>query len=91
MSQIKQIFKDKTAFTSPEFQCPTGDQPHADLWVGVTGNGPVYIDVKGADGTWRTYPELTFTTTTAQVVTIKRGRFRVRIAAAVATTVEVSA
>ena len=85
------IYKDKTAFTSEEIFVESQTSPALGLWVGVTGAGPVYIDIKGGDGVWRTYPELTFTTTTAQLINLKRGWVRFRFAAAAATTLEVSA
>lgn len=90
MTTFSEIFKDKTAYTSPEYSMPTSGGPFAEMWVAVTGNGPVYIDLKGEDGVWRTFPECTFTGTTAQRIAVRRGRFRVRIAASVATTVEIS-
>ena len=85
------IFNDKTTFTSEEHYLDSQTSPALGLWVGVTGAGPVYIDVKGSDGVWRTYPELTFTATTAQLINLKRGWVRFRFAAAAATTLEVSA
>ena len=83
-------FKDKTAFTSPEYSFGGPPGAPAEVWIGVTGDGPVYIDVKCEDGEYRTYPELTFETTTAQRVAVKRGRFRLRVNAAAPTTVELS-
>lgn len=90
-SGFSAIFNDKTAFTSEEYYLNDSASPALGLWVGVTGAGPVYIDVKGSDGVWRTYPELTFAATTAQLVNVKRGFVRFRFAAAAATTLEVSA
>ncbi|HEY6612753.1 MAG TPA: hypothetical protein VIZ86_16690 [Pseudomonas sp.] len=91
MTAINEIFVNKTAFESPEFSMPVGGSPHADMWVGVTGPGPVYIDVLGKDGVWRTYPEFTINGPSAQLLNVKRGRFKVRVAAATPTTVEVLA
>lgn len=88
---MHEIFKDKTAFTSDPYDMPTDGGAFAELWVAVTGAGPVYIDVLGKDNVWRAYPETTFTATGANRVSVKRGKFRVRVAAAVATTVEVVA
>ena len=85
------IYNDKTAFTSEEIFVESQTSPALGLWVGVTGAGPVYVDIKGNDDVWRTYPELTFTTTTAQLINLKRGWVRFRFAAAAATTLEVSA
>ena len=85
------IFNNKTTFTSEEYYPDSQTSPALGLWVGVTGAGPVYVDVKGNDGVWRTYPELTFTTTTAQLINVKRGWVRFCFAAAAATTLEVSA
>lgn len=85
------IFKDKTTFTSEEHYLDSQTSPALGLWVGVTGAGPVYIEVKGNDGVWRTYPELTFKATTAQLINLKRGWVRFRFAAEAATTLEVSA
>ena len=85
------IFNDKTTFTSEEYYLDNQSFPALGLWVGVTGAGPVYVDLKGNDGVWRTYPELTFTTTTARLINVKRGWVRFRFAAAAATTLEVSA
>ena len=85
------IFKDKTVFTSEEYYLESQNSPALGLWIGVTGAGPVYVDIKGNDGVWRTYPELTFTATTAQIINLKRGYIRFRFGAAAATTLEVSA
>lgn len=85
------IFNDKTAFTSEEYYLESQNSPALGLWIGVTGAGPVYVDIKGNDGVWRTYPELTFTATTAQLINLKRGYIRFRFDAAAATTLEVSA
>ena len=85
------IFNNKTAFTSEEYYLESQNSPALGLWIGVTGAGPVYIEVKGNDGVWRTYPELTFTSTTAQLINLKRGWVRFRFAAEAATTLEVSA
>ena len=85
------IFNDKTAFTSEEYYVENQASPALGLWIGVTGAGPVYVDIKGNDDVWRTYPELTFTATTAQLINLKRGWVRFRFVAAVATTLEVSA
>lgn len=85
------IFNDKTVFTSEEYYLESQNSPALGLWIGVTGAGPVYVDIKGNDDVWRTYPELTFTATTAQIINLKRGYIRFRFAAAAATTLEVSA
>lgn len=85
-SGISEVIKDKTAFTSEPYVMSSNDP----IWVGVTGAGPVYIEVKGEDGVWRTYPELTFSGTTAQLVTLKKGLVRFRFAASAATTLEFS-
>ena len=83
------LFKDKTTFTSDPLSFPANGAKFNDLWIGVTGAGPAYIDLLDAeDGTWRTYPELTFSGTTGQLLTLPRGTFRVRVAAASATTVK---
>lgn len=84
---FSEVIKDKTVFTSDEYMVVSGTP----LWIGVTGAGPVYIEVKGVDGVWRTYPELAFSSTTAQLVHIKRGLIRFRFDAAAATTLEISA
>ncbi|MEG0346521.1 MAG: hypothetical protein RR605_00565 [Acinetobacter sp.] len=85
------IFNDKTTFTSEEYYLESQNSPALGLWIGVTGAGPVYVDIKGNDDVWRTYPELTFTATTAQLINLKRGHIRFRFNAAAATTLEVSA
>ena len=85
------IYNDKTAFTSEEIFVESQTSPALGLWVGITGAGPVYIDIKGIDGVWITYHDLTFTTTSAQLINLKRGWVRFRFAAAAATTLEVSA
>lgn len=85
------IFKDKTAFTSGAYDMPTSGQVSADAYITVTGPGPVYIEQLEEDGVWRSFPESTFSGPTAQLVSIKRGRFRVRIDASAATTVEIVA
>src|SRR5690606_19888045 len=86
-SGFSEVIKDKTAFTSEQYVMASSNP----LWVGVTGAGPVYIEVKGTDDVWRTYPELTFSGTTAQLVTVKKGLVRFRFAASAATTLEFSA
>ena len=44
------IYNDKTAFTSEEIFVESQTSPALGLWVGITGAGPVYIDIKGSDG-----------------------------------------
>ena len=77
-------------FTSEPFTMQTTDKPYSEVWLGITGSGPVYVDVFCSDNVWRTYPELTFTADTAQLITIKSGKFRIRVGAT-ATTVEICA
>lgn len=79
------IFKDKTAFTSDPIRL-VGSVSR--FMVYVTGPGPVAIERQGEDGTWRSYPETTYTKATAQVVTLPRGRYRVVITGG-PTTVEI--
>lgn len=83
------IFLDKTAYTSPEYSMPTSGDPFADLWIGVTGTGTAYIDVQDETGAFREFPPYAINGPDAQVVTVPRGRFRVRIDAVTATTVRV--
>ena len=87
---FSEVFADKTAFTSEEYNIPSA-LPFINLWVGFIGNGPAYIDVKGKDGTWRTYPELTFTESAAKIIEMRPGIIRFRFAATAASTMEVSA
>lgn len=94
MERIRQgfaeVFANKTNFVSDEFYVPQSSQ-FINLWIGFTGNGPAYIEVKGKDGTWRTYPELTFTESAAKIVEMRPGIIRFRFAATAASTMEVSA
>ena len=79
------IFLNKLSFTSDPIFLPNRFSTEA--YITVTGNGPVYIELLEEDNTYRRFPELTFTSTTAQRIDIPRGKFRVVIEAAVATTV----
>lgn len=50
-----------------------------DVWLGVSGTGSVAIEFLGDDGTYRSYPESTFTAPTAKVVTIKACQYRFNV------------
>lgn len=80
-------FKDKTTFTSDPIRV-TGDLT-VDVFLTVTGPGPVALQMLEEDGVYRAFPETTFSGNTAQVVRVKSGAFKVDIQAATATTVEV--
>lgn len=80
------LFENQTSFTSDAFINRLEDM--TDLYLAVDGPGPVAIEQEGEDGVWRAFPETTFDGPTAQIVTIKRGRWRVVISGG-PTTVEV--
>lgn len=56
-----------------------------DIWVGITGAGTVALEFLSEDGTWDSYPESTFTAPTAQVVTVKKGKYRFNVTGGPAT------
>lgn len=80
-------FKDKTTFTSDAI--PLQYQAITEAYITITGPGPVALEQLEEDGIWRSFPETTFYGPTAQVVTLKRGQFRVAVTATEPTTVEV--
>lgn len=80
------IFENESSFTSPAYINKFEDL--AEVYLAVDGPGPVAIEQEGEDGVWRAFPETTFDGPTAQIVTIKRGRWRVVISGG-PTTVEV--
>lgn len=82
------IYIDKTTFTGPSLDA-TSQSPDQ-LYLTITGPGPVAVEQRGEDGVWRSFPQTTFSGTQAQIVTIRRGMYRIVITAAAATTVEVS-
>lgn len=71
------LIKDQSNFTSEEI--PLRDFGLRDVFVGVTGPGPVAIQVKGEDGTFRAYPEATLNGPVAAILTLPQGAFRVVI------------
>ena len=81
------IFVNQTSFTSPAFRLD--DRLLKEVFVGITGPGPVSIEQLGEDLVWRSYPESTLSGPTAQIVTLRAGSWRVVISAATPTTVEV--
>lgn len=80
-------FKDKTAFTSQPIKIDFS--PITEVYLTVTGPGPVALEQLEEDGIWRSFPETTFYGPTAQRVSLKRGQFRVAVTATEPTTVEV--
>lgn len=82
------IFKDQLNFVqAPPF---TNDRlAFRDVFLTITGAGTVSIEFLEEDGVWRSFPETTFTGSGAHIVVVKRGDWRIRIAAASATTVEI--
>lgn len=84
------IFADKTAFTSPAFSAfEAGHGCVArDVYLTVTGPGPVELQMQQEDGQWRAFPETTFNGPTAQIVSVPGGLLRVVISGG-PTTVEV--
>lgn len=80
------IYPDKTDFTSDPFAIEM--QPRLEVMVTVTGPGPVAIEMLQQDSVWRSFPETTFGGSTAQILTLLRGKYRVVISGG-PTTVEV--
>lgn len=80
------IFENKTSFTSEPVE--NAHEPILELYVTITGPGPVAIEQLEEDGTWRTFPELTFDGPKAVIATVKRGYWRVSVTGG-PTTVEV--
>ena len=81
------LITDQTSYTSDAIN--QHSQAIAELYVTITGPGPVYIEQQSADGSWAAYPETTFEGDQAKIVAIRRGQYRVRIDATAATTVEI--
>lgn len=77
-----------TSHTSPPYSVP-GSGPYGEVWIGIEGGGPVYIETQTDDGDWHRYPELTFTESAAGICYVKRGRMRIVVDAATATSVVV--
>lgn len=71
------IFSDKTGFLSPEFNI--GNEAIVEAHVTITGPGPVYIEQKGEDGVWRTFPEMTFTESAAYIMSLRGAPTRIYI------------
>lgn len=83
---VEMIYPDKTVFTSDPFSIELC--PRAEVMVTVFGPGPVAIEVLQDDDVWRQFPELTFKGSTAQILTLFPGEYRVVITGG-PTTVEV--
>lgn len=81
------LISDQTSFTSDAI--PQHSQAIAELYVTITGPGPVFIEQRSADGSWKAYPETTFEGDQAKIVALRRGEYRVRIDAPEPTTVEI--
>lgn len=71
------IFTNLTNTTTAQ-QTVKNDTPK-DRWIGISGTGTVNIEFLGDDGTWRFYPQSTFTAPIAQVVTMKAGHYRFKV------------
>lgn len=84
---MQHIFAEKTAFTSDAIDASS--QAVTGAYLTVTGPGPVYID-QLHNGQYTAFPESTFNGPTAQRVDLRRGPIKVRVAAATATTVELT-
>lgn len=80
------IISEQSSFTSAPISVPY--RALNDVYLSVTGPGPVAIEMLEEDGQWRSFPETTFDGPTAQIVTVKQGSFRVVISGG-PTTVEV--
>lgn len=72
------IFTNLTNTTTAP-QTMLADDARKDLWLGISGTGTVNIEFLGEDGTWRFYPQSTFTAPIAQVVTMKPGNYRFKV------------
>ena len=70
------IFVNVTDYTSPVQGIGPSVQKPKTLWVGVHGSGVATIEIEGEDGVFRAYPESTFEAPTAQLITVKRARWR---------------
>lgn len=81
------LFKDQTNFTSEPINFR--DQGMKDIFVGVTGPGPVALELQCDDGVWRSYPETRFSAEAARIVSLPMGLWRVVISGG-PTTVQVS-
>lgn len=71
------LIVNQTSFTSDPV--PVSVNGLLDLHISITGPGPVAIEQKDEGGTYRSYPETTFTGPAAKVLTIGRGDWRVVI------------
>jgi hypothetical protein len=80
------LFANETSFTSSAYHNKRANA--VDLYLTVTGPGPVAIEQLGEDDTWRSFPETTFDGPIAQIVTVRPGKWRVVISGG-PTTVEV--
>lgn len=80
------IFQGKSSFTSDPIQ----NVFLRDIYFTVTGPAEVKIELLEEDGVWRSFPETTISGTSAVVIAIKAGFFRVVIGEGEATTVTVA-
>lgn len=79
-------FLNQAAFTSDPLTLL--GPPGGDVFLGITGAGPVALEHQGLDGVWRSWPETTFSGPAAAVVRMPSGSFRVVISGAGPTTVD---
>lgn len=71
------IIKEQNNFTSDPI--PFRDDGLRKVFIGVTGPGPVALELLCDDKVWRSYPETTFTGPVAKVVTLPSGSWRVKV------------
>lgn len=81
------IIKDQSNYTSDPI--PFREDGMRKVFVGVTGPGPVALELLCEDNQWRSYPETTFAGPTAKVVTLPSGQWRVKVSGG-PTTVQVN-
>jgi hypothetical protein len=71
------IYVNQSSFTSPAHDL--FDQRLKDVYLTITGPGPVALEQLGEDGVWRSFPSTRFSGDGAHVITCKRGQIRVVI------------
>ena len=84
---MKLFFKDQTSFISDEFSIDQVDGKPATIMI--RGTGTVVLFFMDAEGVFREYPETTLTGPTATRLHLPHGKFKLTIAAAAPTSVEI--
>ncbi|MGY2256441.1 hypothetical protein [Pseudomonas reactans] len=84
------IFMNKTNFTSDPFTSFAVEKGRVgrELYLTITGLGPVAVEMLQEDGVWRSFPESTFTGPGAYILEVAPTQVRVVISGG-PTTVEV--